>query len=82
MPCKQRGSFSAEPAALGSDSTAAARPGIAPASASTPTWTKLTPAPHPSGRAGAVMVYDAATGNVVLFGGYRNGYVSDTWTWG
>jgi hypothetical protein len=25
---------------------------------------------------------DAATGNVVLFGGYRNGYVSDTWTWG
>jgi hypothetical protein len=28
------------------------------------------------------MAYDAATGNVVLFGGNNGGPLSDTWTWG
>jgi hypothetical protein len=46
------------------------------------TWTQQHPAASPSARNASSMAYDAATGNVVLFGGYRNGYVSDTWTWG
>ncbi len=27
------------------------------------------------------MAYDAATGNVVLFGGVNNTYLGDTWVW-
>jgi hypothetical protein len=42
-------------------------------SASAAVWTKLAPAAHPSGRDRAVMAYDAATGTVVLFGGYKAG---------
>ena len=50
------------------------------------TWTKQAPATSPPARWGAAMTYDAATGNVVMFGGvdprlggpvYRG-----TWTWG
>jgi len=56
------------------------------------TWTAQTPAAHPSARAEGAMVYDAATGTVVLFGG--SGYATtrcsgsrtvrfeQTWTWG
>jgi len=56
------------------------------------TWTAQTPAVHPSARAEGAMVYDAATGTVVLFGG--SGYATtrcsgsravlfeQTWTWG
>jgi hypothetical protein len=56
------------------------------------TWTAQTPAAHPSARAEGAMVYDAATGTVVLFGG--TGYTTtrcsgsgavlfeQTWTWG
>ena len=48
--------------------------GMAPAAgqsspASVLTWTQQAPAVHPSARYGAAMAYDAATGNVVLFGG-------------
>jgi hypothetical protein len=28
------------------------------------------------------VAYDAATGNVVLFGGYAGALLSDTWIWG
>lgn len=47
-------------------------------------WVKREPAVSPPGRAGP-MVYDAARGVAVLFGGYRDGlaggtqYFSDTW---
>jgi hypothetical protein len=47
------------------------------------TWTKQTPKTSPPGRAEAPMAYDAATGNVVLFGGAGGGHVlNDTWVWG
>ncbi len=48
------------------------------------TWTKQAPATSPPGRAGASMAYDAATGNIVLFGGFNmpsSGELGDTWTW-
>jgi hypothetical protein len=50
----------------------------------TATWTQLSPTGNiPSGRSGAMMAYDAATGQVVLFGGTNYGGVlnDDTWTW-
>ena len=49
-------------------------------------WTNVTPtspAPSPSPRADMAMAFDAAHGQVVLFGG-SNGpapYMADTWTW-
>jgi hypothetical protein len=47
------------------------------------TWTKQTPAASPSpGRYGVALAYDAATGNLVLFGGYLAPVAyRDTWTW-
>jgi hypothetical protein len=50
------------------------------------TWTKQQPAAAPSPRTGAAMVYDAATGQLLLFGGSSHpfsggGYLGDTWTW-
>ena len=50
------------------------------------TWAKQAPASSPPARADAAMAYDAATGNVVLFGGVGLAGDSvpfgDTWTWG
>ena len=47
------------------------------------TWTQAHPATSPSARYGASMAYDAATGNVVLFGGEDNtcNALNDTWSW-
>ena len=47
------------------------------------TWTQRHPATSPPARSLASMAYDAATGNVVLFGGVgRDGGASgDTWVW-
>ncbi len=46
------------------------------------TWTQQHPATSPPARLDASMAYDAATGTMVLFGGYRYGVVlGDTWTW-
>ena len=46
------------------------------------TWTKQAPAASPSARVDAAMAYDAATGNLVLFGGDGDhGVGGDTWTW-
>lgn len=44
-------------------------------------WTQLTVSPAPTARWGASMVYDAADGYVLLFGGGCNGqgYLGDTW---
>jgi len=47
-------------------------------------WTQLFPANSPQGRAFDVpgMVYDAAAGNIVFFGGAGFGvFFDDTWTW-
>src|SRR5579863_4968210 len=47
------------------------------------TWTQQTYSTSPSARAVAPAAYDAARGNVVMFGGYGNsGTLGDTWTWG
>jgi hypothetical protein len=50
------------------------------------TWSRQSPSASPSPRADASMVYDAANGTVVLFGGYSpssggTGYTGDTWIW-
>jgi hypothetical protein len=45
------------------------------------TWTQQSPATSPSARYYDSMAYDAATAQVVLFGGYNNGLLGDTWTW-
>src|SRR6266581_1529665 len=44
-------------------------------------WTKQHPAASPLARWDAPMAYDAATGNVVLFGGLGGVTVNGTWTW-
>jgi hypothetical protein len=47
------------------------------------TWTRQAPATSPPARHAASMAYDAATGNMVLFGGAGQSHVfGDTWTWG
>jgi hypothetical protein len=47
------------------------------------TWTLLHPAISPSPRVSADMVYDAAIGKIVLFGGEGSNMspLNDTWTW-
>jgi hypothetical protein len=46
-------------------------------------WTEQHPATSPPARHGAGMAYDAATGDIVLFGGKNNGRagLNGTWTW-
>lgn len=44
-------------------------------------WAQLHPATAPPARQNADMVYDAARGQLVLFGGYDGHYLNDTWTW-
>ena len=45
-------------------------------------WVLKSPANHPSARVGHAMAYDAAGGNVVLFGGSNDGPSNnDTWVW-
>jgi hypothetical protein len=45
------------------------------------TWRQLHPATSPSPRHAADMIYDAATHDVILFGGYDGSYLNDTWAW-
>jgi len=40
-----------------------------PVSATSTTWTQLTPSTSPPARQDASMAYDSTTGNMVLFGG-------------
>jgi hypothetical protein len=66
---------------------AVGRPGVSPAVAGTGpspglTWTKQAPAASPPAGESAVMAYDAATGTVVMFGGFDGNFLADTWTWG
>lgn len=45
-------------------------------------WTKVTPYPSPSRRAGHNMVYDSRIGNIVLFGGVNDSIeFNDTWVY-
>ncbi len=45
-------------------------------------WTQKTPQSSPSARTGEAMVYDAAHGQVVLFGGFASSVLlNDTWVW-
>ena len=44
-------------------------------------WTQKSPQSSPSARTGAAMVYDAAHGQVVLFGGIVAAGLNDTWVW-
>src|SRR5260370_26825576 len=45
-------------------------------------WTQLSPATSPSGRLNAGAAYDAATGEIVLFGAFADsGPLGDTWIW-
>jgi len=46
-------------------------------------WIQLTPPPPlPPARAGASMVFDPVTGQLILFGGNSNsGFLNDTWNW-
>jgi hypothetical protein len=45
------------------------------------TWTEQSPGSSPPAREFGVMAYDAATSQVVLFGGVGDGLLNDTWTW-
>jgi Kelch motif len=46
------------------------------------TWTQLHPATSPPARHQASMVYDAAMGEILLFGGSgAQGYFGDSWAW-
>ena len=44
-------------------------------------WRRLRTATSPAARHNADIIYDAATQNVVMFGGYDGRYLGDTWTW-
>lgn len=47
-----------------------------------PNWTRKNPANSPSARRSHAMAYDAARGQVVLFGGdYGSSFLGDTWVW-
>lgn len=48
------------------------------------TWRKLAPKKSPPKRFGAAMAYDAASKQLLLFGGLKNtqgGFLNDTWVW-
>ncbi len=45
-------------------------------------WLQIGPSTgSPPPRSGASMVYDAATGTTVLFGGFNGAFLDDTWVW-
>jgi len=44
-------------------------------------WTQQHPPTSPPARWGHAMAYDAVRQQIVLFGGFANGYLGDTWTW-
>ena len=56
--------------------------GVAGATPNQPTWTQLSPGTSPSGRSNSSMVFDPATGQLLLFGGSDNSsYFDETWSW-
>src|SRR5947207_2004376 len=84
--------------AKASDASAAVRPLVGPAATGQlvlldsvnggtwtwdgSTWTPQTPATSPSARVSAVMAYDAATKQLILFGGQTGpDFLNETWSW-
>jgi hypothetical protein len=61
---------------------AAVPPAALAGSSPAATWTKQAPAARPPVRALASMAYDAATSDIVLFGGLGKILLRNTWTWG
>lgn len=47
----------------------------------TVSWEKQSAKPAPERRHDHAMAFDAGRGEVVLFGGYNEGHLGDTWTW-
>jgi hypothetical protein len=46
------------------------------------TWSQQNPSHSPTARSGASVVYDAARGQILMFGGANAGtYLKDTWVW-
>jgi hypothetical protein len=45
------------------------------------TWRMLHPAGSPPARHNADIIYDSASHDVILFGGYDGSYLGDTWAW-
>lgn len=45
------------------------------------TWSQLSPPTQPPARKEGSMAYNEATTTVLLFGGYGNGALGDTWSW-
>lgn len=43
-------------------------------------WIKLSPPTAPTARLGHAMTYDPVSKKIVLFGGFSNTYLNDTWT--
>lgn len=55
---------------------------VAAASSAAQTWVQQNPPTSPPARSAAGMVYDAAHGEILLFGGSTfSGYSNDTWIW-
>ena len=44
-------------------------------------WTNLTPTNSPIARNAPSLAFDPSTGNVIMFGGYNNGDLADTWAY-
>ncbi|MGA7106150.1 MAG: kelch repeat-containing protein, partial [Terracidiphilus sp.] len=44
-------------------------------------WYQLVPAASPSVRSTTAITYDAAHGQIVMFGGFNGSYLNDTWLW-
>jgi hypothetical protein len=61
----------------------AAGPRVADAAAAATTWTNVAPASSPSPRIDGAAAYDAATKQLVVFGGVDSAddFLADTWTW-
>ena len=88
VPRRSRGARWAGPAAIVTAAVAAfgvpgaGQPAALASSSAVLNWTQQAPATSPPARVSAPMAYDAATGNVVLFGGLGNRNVlNSTWTW-
>ena len=52
---------------------------VVPVVAQTPDWAETSPPNSPGAREEHAMTYDSVRGKVVMFGGYANGNVNDTW---
>ncbi|MHB8320300.1 MAG: kelch repeat-containing protein [Acidimicrobiales bacterium] len=69
-------------ALIGTTALIGATPATAAPISAAATWAHLNAVASPPIRAGASMAYDAATGQMLLFGGFGSGVtLDDTWSW-